>query len=397
MRCVSVPDQTTAPATDGIVVVHAHRRWLARTETWLHTLVRSLPPPVEAHVVCEQTENLEEFAVPRMHVALDGGWLRYQRDRAYRRAGFRRHMPLLESVVRSLDAAVIHSHFANAGWDHAQLARKLRVRHVVSCYGFDVTRQPDSEPRWRPRLRETFRLADLVLCEAPNMADIVEALGCPRDKLRIHPLGIDLVRLPFCPRRRADDEPLRVLIAGAFREKKGIPDAIGALAEVHRRGVPVEVTVIGGARYPDEKMEEQRIRSAVAESGIAERIVFKGFQPHPVLVAEGYRHHVFLSPSVSARDGDSEGGAPVAIIEMAASGMPIVSTTHCDIPFVLGAPNRELLCPERDPVALADVIETLASADWTPIVAANRARIEENHDASRRGAALASLYREVTR
>ncbi len=44
------------------------------------------------------------------------------------------------------------------------------------------------------------------------------------------------------------------------------------------------------------------------------------------------RHHLFLSPSVTAPDGDSEGGAPVSIIEAAATGMPVVSTTHCDIP-----------------------------------------------------------------
>lgn len=54
--------------------------------------------------------------------------------------------------------------------------------------------------------------------------------------------------------------------------------------------------------------------------------------PYDRLLDEIARHHVFLSPSVTAPDGDSEGGAPVTIIEAAASGMPVVNSTHCATP-----------------------------------------------------------------
>ncbi len=70
-----------------------------------------------------------------------------------------------------------------------------------------------------------------------------------------------------------------------------------------------------------------------------------GYQPHSTLFAEAYRHHIFLSPSVTASTGDTEGGAPVSLIEMAATGMLIVSTTHCDIPEVIKHGVTGLLAP----------------------------------------------------
>jgi lipopolysaccharide O-acetyltransferase len=62
------------------------------------------------------------------------------------------------------------------------------------------------------------------------------------------------------------------------------------------------------------------------------------------------------------------------VIEAAASGMPVMSSTHCDIPFVLSEENGQYLVPERDAPALARSIERLfATPDWKPIVSANRA------------------------
>lgn len=74
---------------------------------------------------------------------------------------------------------------------------------------------------------------------------------------------------------------------------------------------------------------------------LEDKVRFMGYQPYEVMLGECYKHHIFISPSVASEDGDVEGGAPVTIIEMAASGMPIVSTNHCDIPYVLSERNRE--------------------------------------------------------
>jgi colanic acid/amylovoran biosynthesis glycosyltransferase len=109
---------------------------------------------------------------------------------------------------------------------------------------------------------------------------------------------------------------------------------------------------------------------------------------------ESLKHHVFLSPSVTASDGDTEGGAPVTIIEMAASGIPIVSTTHCDIPEVIEDGVGGMLSPERNPAALAESIAKLVAAPerWPAMLRSARRRIEEHFDARIQGERLARRY-----
>jgi colanic acid/amylovoran biosynthesis glycosyltransferase len=264
---------------------------------------------------------------------------------------------------------------------------------VVSAYGADLTMLPATQPVWRRRYRELFADVSAVLCEGPHMGQTAVALGCPRDRVRIHPLGVDLRRIPFRPRTRQWGEPLRVLMACSFREKKGMTYGIEALALLRRQGVDLELTIVGGLTRERDAQELERIEDALAH--LRAPVHRLGFLSHGALLDEAFRHHLFLSPSVTAADGDAEGGAPVTIIEMAASGMPVASTRHCDIPAVLGAENRALLVEERDVPALAAALQTLAEGDWYELVRANRALIERNHDLHNQSARLERLYREV--
>ena len=47
-------------------------------------------------------------------------------------------------------------------------------------------------------------------------------LGYPEDKVKVHHLGVDVEHIEFRPRQWDIGEPLKVLIAASFWEKKGI-------------------------------------------------------------------------------------------------------------------------------------------------------------------------------
>jgi colanic acid/amylovoran biosynthesis glycosyltransferase len=82
---------------------------------------------------------------------------------------------------------------------------------------------------------------------------------------------------------------------------------------------------------------------------------------------------------------------------MSASGMMIVSTTHCDIPGVILDGKTGWLAPERDVDALVAHLEWIvANPDgWAPMQRAGRAYIEAEFDAKRQGERLAAIYREL--
>jgi colanic acid/amylovoran biosynthesis glycosyltransferase len=112
------------------------------------------------------------------------------------------------------------------------------------------------------------------------------------------------------------------------------------------------------------------------------------------MLREAYAHDVFLQPSVTERSGDTEGGAPVSIIEMLASGMPVIGTTHCDIPEVVGPALQGFLAPERDSAALADCLRDLLnqSSDWPSLARDARRRLEQEYDARRQAERVVLHY-----
>jgi len=378
-----------------IRVVHSTPIWLPQTQTWLYTQVSCVPPErVENHVVCQEVENLDQFPIRHLHNFALASNLERSWDRRLMRYGVRRHLGFLARVARRVGAAVIHSHFGDKAWANLGAAKAAGARHVVTFYGYDMSSFP-RQALWRERFLELFDTVDLVLCEGPHMARGVVALGCPEEKVRVQHLGIRLDQLPFQPRRWHPGGKLRVLIAATFTEKKGIPYALAALGRLQHE-VDLEITVIGDARQEvaESRSEKETILAVIEAQGLADKVRLLGYQSHATLLKEAYDHHVFLSPSLTAKDGGTEGGAPVSIIEMAASGMFIVSSRHCDIPEVIQDGNTGFLANERDVDGLYDcLLRAIREPDkWPRMLACGRKHIETEFNAVIQGLRLAQHY-----
>jgi colanic acid/amylovoran biosynthesis glycosyltransferase len=382
-----------------INVVQSCPDWLPQTQTWIYSQVRNLPiGRVQSHVVCQRTENLNQFAVPNLHVLGGRRSCRFWWDRVPRKLRLWNHSTFLVNTARRAGAKLVHSHFGPAGWSDIASVRRIPARHIVTFYGYDMSRLPVIEPIWRERYKELFATVDCVLCEGPFMRSALIHLGCPRGKVIIHHLGIETDKITFVPRRWTPGAPLRVLIAATFTEKKGIPDALEALGRI-KKETNIEITVVGDA-HPNvlnELRELGHIRRTTDAHGLSSNVRFLGYQSHDRLFEVAYDHHIFLSPSVTATDGDSEGGAPVTLIEMAATGMPVVSTYHCDIPNVIESGRSGLLATEHDVDHLAEHIRWLIQNPdaWREMVTTARQRIDSDFNVRTQGSRLASIYEDL--
>ena len=78
--------------------------------------------------------------------------------------------------------------------------------------------------------------------------------------------------------------------------------------------------------------------------------------------------------------------------------MPVVSTLHCDIPYVTRPGESALLVPERDSAALAEALRTLLDHPerWEEMGRAGRRHIEANHDITREAGRLEERYLTLT-
>lgn len=379
-------------------IIHSLPVWLPQTQTWMYSQVVELQRlGLDVHVVCERTENLDQFSVDHIHRFTDEPKWRQIFDRVLRRLHWRRHLDFLVRVGKSTGSFIIHSHFGNYGWADLGAVRQLGAKHVVTFYGFDVNNLPIQFPIWRKRYHQLFNEVNLILCEGSHMARCIAELGCPQDKIKVQHLGVDTERIEFKPRQWKPDEPLRVLIAASFREKKGIPYAIDALGQL-RREVSIELTIIGDSGSdPESQIEKSAILDALQKNGLIENTRLMGYQAHDVIFREAYQHHIFLHPSVTASNGDTEGGAPVVIIEMLATGMPVISTQHCDIPEVMGPSLKHLLAPERDVKALASIIKRLIeeSSCWSGMAELGYQHVLTNYKSSKQQKVMLENYQQI--
>jgi len=376
------------------VVAHFVFPYLFLTGSWIHSQLINTTrhSPI---VITEDTENLDTFPFSPLYAYGDLGptrkmWLGL---RAGRRRGLR--PAFFARVLRRQRARLIHAHFGYAGAELLDVRDSVGLPMVTSFYGSDAT-QLARDPVWRERYRRLFSEGQAFLAEGTAMRAALRALDCPPEKIIVHRLGVPLDSLPFKVRRPDASGVVKVLIAGTFREKKGIPYALRAVDCVHRLYPRVQVTLMGdSAGKPGDDEEKREILALIERSSCP--VSWIGFQPYSVFQRLLLEHHIFLSPSVTARDGDSEGGAPVSILEAEATGMPVVSSNHADIPEAVIDGESALLSPERDVDSLAKQLERLVAEPvlWESMGRCGRAHIERHHDARVQTSRLEDIYDAV--
>jgi colanic acid/amylovoran biosynthesis glycosyltransferase len=334
------------------VVVHFKAGpYLPLTETWIYSQIRHMIRYTPA-VYALETQNLEVFPTKTVRCLGTGG-----RSSPLRKVFNERWAKVLYASYRFcrflfVDRPhLIHAHFGPSGYDCLRVKSVFGLPVVTSFYGYDLQALLKERPEWDRKYKRLFASGDLFLVEGNHMKRCLMNLGCPEDKIMVQHLGIDLERVAYQPRKIGLDGRVAILIASSFREKKGIPyalEAIGRFRMAHP-GIQCKITIIGDSSGTEsEELQKQSTLQTIQKYRLEDTVRLLGYQTHDVFIEELFEHHIFMAPSVHASDGDTEGGAPVSIIEASASGMPVISTLHCDIPEVILDGESGYLVPERD-------------------------------------------------
>ena len=364
-------------------VLHVVDQFLRPSETFVYTVVGG-HRGFDATVLCHGRECTEQFPFARVHVEAIprskkdiSWWIAAAIDRATGRSPWRRRV---EAFIGTLRPDVIHAHFGPLGCEMIDIAKTMSIPLVTSLYGVDAAVLPYL-PHWREAYARLFRDGDRFLAEGPEMRKKIVAAGAPDDRTRLQPIGIDVSKYP----RWAPTLPPTVLFVGRFVEKKGLRDAIRAFGSARAQFAGARFVIVGAG--PD----EAEARQLVDSQGLTGVVEFAGMRPHADVIARLAAATVFLHPSVTARDGDSEGGAPTILLEAQAVGVPIVSTRHADIPTVAPEGAGTFLCDEHDVDALADAL-VRAIRHRQP---SSRSHVAAHHDIASTIVRLEDAYRAL--
>jgi glycosyltransferase involved in cell wall biosynthesis len=260
------------------------------------------------------------------------------------------------SLARRHNWRIVNPHypgFATFTWILLKRLRLWNGKVVISVHGRDI-RQAFEGTRFERWLVQRLLMAGdaTVAPSAELAADVVQLAPRLPQSVRVIPNGVDPDRL------KAEVDPTFTLPAGlasrrfvlnvaTFEHKKSQDILLEAFALVAAQHPDVHLVLVGRSTPWVEE-----IRRRAAASGVANRVHLFFNVPHHQIPTFLSHASVFCLPSRSE-------GHPVAILEAAAYGLPVVATPVGGIPETVPDDHHGLLVPVGDVDALAAALNRL--------------------------------------
>ncbi|MGA7161822.1 MAG: glycosyltransferase [Bacteroidota bacterium] len=293
-----------------------------------------------------------------------------------------------EKMARAENVDIIHSHFGTMGVSKISLSKRLDVSHVVSFYGYDYGGILDSNSELKDEYHRLFQTVAGIFVEGPYARARLTSLGADPKKVFISHLGTDLGSILMKPRVYENRDAFKILIVAAFIEKKGILVALRAIADLLKSGATrITVTLVGDAvptRGNESALIKNEILKFIDMSPLRHAVTLTGTLPYGDVIKLAYSHHLLMQTSIHARDGDCEGGFPVIITDMMGTGLPVLGSSHCDIPEIIKNNQNGFVAEEgsvEDTTRLLEVIMSNYNSYSRQWYEYNRKFLIENFDA----------------
>jgi D-inositol-3-phosphate glycosyltransferase len=290
---------------------------------------------------------------------------------------------------------VVHAHFWMSAVAALTAARPLGIPVVHTFHALGTVKRrhqgaKDTSPRERLVLEAGIgRDVDRIVATCTDEVFELLRMGADRRRVTVIPCGVDLRRFtadgpaePRAPGRH------RLLIACRLVERKGVGNAVSALADVPG----AELHVAGGpdAADLDRDPEARRLRALAERVGVADRLVLRGSVGRDAMPA-------------LLRSADVVVCAPwyepfgIVPLEAMACGVPVIATAvggQIDS-VVHGVTGVHV--PPRDPAGLAVALRgLLADGDRRAALgAAGQERARRLYDYDRIAAVTRDVYDEV--
>jgi glycosyltransferase involved in cell wall biosynthesis len=294
----------------------------------------------------------------------------------------------IAGIVRGFRPHIVHTHTAKAGAlgrTAALLAGRRRPLIVHTYHGHVLEGYfgRATTAGYRAVERGLGRFSDrLVAVSEATVDDLVRLRVAPRRRFSVIPLGLDLG--PFLQLDPPAGEGDAVaLYAGRLVPIKRVDVLLRAVARARSAGAALRLVVLGDGEL------RPGLERLARDLGIAASVTFAGYRedvlPHLV--------RADMAVLSSANEG-----TPVALIEAAAAGRPLVATRVGGVPDVVAAGTGRL-AENGDEEALAAALRELSGDRQLRLEMGARARehVRSRYASERLLADVDSLYGELLR
>lgn len=215
------------------------------------------------------------------------------------------------------------------------IGRRFGHRIIMVLHGGAMPEFMRRFPRWSKRV---LRRADALVTPSPFLARVLEQFDFAASVI---PNAIGLDTYPY--RRRSTVAP-RLLWMRSFHDTYNPQLAIRTLARVYRTH-PEATLVMAG----QDNGLGRTVQALAERLGVGHAVRFPGFLDMAGKQREGCRADIFLNTN-------RIDNMPVAVLEAAAMGLPVVATRVGGLPDLLTHGETGLLVPDDDDAAMAAAV-----------------------------------------
>jgi colanic acid/amylovoran biosynthesis glycosyltransferase len=263
-----------------------------------------------------------------------------------------RQVQWCENFLSRNDLNIAHFHYGTDCGVFYPLVKTLKIPSLVSFYGYDISSFPKYALGYGTNYlkNRVFSNVNVVLAMSPDMKNDLIKAGCPEEKIIVHYYGTDGKKF-YHKHDYSEKERVDIFTISNLCAKKGHIFQFKAIKKLIDSGISnFHFRIAGSGEL------EQELKKYVKENELSQYIIFLGPLKYgsTEMLQEFKNADIFLHPSVTAPNGDKE-GIPGTIIEAMSSGLPVISTLHAGIPYVIENNKTGILVEEWD-------IDTLAMA-----------------------------------
>ncbi len=295
---------------------------------------------------------------------------------------------LVKQALIEQEIELVHVHFGTFAVYLIDLCNELGIPMVVTFHGFDISSAFNRWPAYKLKFNQLIKDIQFAIVISEEMKLRMIDIGCENSKIKVSYLGVPLDEFKFIDRRNKDGV-VKFIHAGRLTAKKGVVDLVRVFCNSFKGRNDAILLIAGDG---ETKIDVEKEIEICGSSGIIQLL---GKLTNDQLASLRSEADVFVLNCRTDQAGTKE-GLPIATLEAASTGLPVVSTNHAGIPESVICGLTGILVDEYDDKSLAEALVLMMDSGLRIKYGRNaRKFMEEKFDLIQCNEVLRCIYEEA--